>query len=1175
MQIPGFEMLEKLGEGGMATVWKARQVSLDRVVAIKILSSRMATAAEDIARFQGEAQAAAKLKHPGIVQVYDAGLEPEKGLYYFVMEFVAGYTVGEWLRRVGRLPEKDVLVVAECVADAMEYAWGRERIVHCDIKPDNIMVDSDGTVKVADLGLARTLKAMGARGIDAHGEVMGTPIYMSPEQARGEEHLDCRSDIYSLGAMLYHLATGQALFEGYEDTDVMAMQIDQSVNDLLELNPRLSKPLCYLIEKMLAKDPAHRPKDWTALKADIQRVKRKQMPVDILPQDGLSTVRRCPQRTSAKHVAADEPVASKRTKAFRWVPIAVAASATGLVVLFVLLVAREPPARRDPSPRETPPPPPGTSPAPLVMQPPSLEEERARTLFDFARQWAADNPERFDDAIEQFGRVIAQTRGTPYAAMAETEMKRLSDLRDARIREVIEKLKIETENLRRRKEFARAAEVFEQYSGPYAAVSKVKRLSIAEQLRAGQSKLEELRERERLNAAQKLDKVLDAAAEQVVQTGLAAALDVIVQAQRDEDLEPLRETLSTAERVLREGMAAATRIPDSFAAQRGREISVELRTRKLTLVVSGVAEGKVTGRQKMGTITLPVVFELTDLSPREKLLRLGSDEDPGVPLVKGLIALEFKAYPQARKYFEKVPPVLSQRLLEQVAKREGQMSSGEAEEALSRLMQSTGLPGGTFDANAWLAAIRAKTLTREEGTRLAEAVRKYRLTYSGTEFAQTAADVLTALEKLAEASSQTPSNEPVQPYARLYDSAPLRLLEPDDREEQYAPVIRKMLIRNLRLDQDDIRLFVDGEGTIRRVELSSPFLEDLTPVGELDGVRELYASAVPFRQRFRYEPTAALSSVAPLARCRQLEVVSLVLTQVKDLSPLKGLPLKELYLRHTPVADLSPLKNIRSLRILDLHNTKVRDLSALRGMAFDELILSQCKIFDFSPLRFITARSLDVGHTQFKEGDVLRDSSVRVLNVADTRVYDFRFLATLPLENLDVSLTQIKDLSPLVGKELRSLNAHSTAVTDIAALQGMPLQWLSLRRTLVQDFSPLRGLALQFLDVAETRFNDLSLLEGMPLRHLDLQQTRVSDLAPLAGMELHWLNLEQTEVRDLSPLRGMPLHYLNCRQIRARNFSPLRGLPIRRLEVDNPEAVRDTLQRLPNLEVVNNQPWPP
>jgi serine/threonine protein kinase len=238
IDIPGYEITELIGRGGMASVWKARQVSLDRIVAIKILGASFSDESSDVARFHEEARHAAQLRHHGIVQVIDAGAHA--GLYYFIMEFVDGYTIGEWLRRKGVLSEGDALAVAECVADAMAYAWDECRMVHCDIKPDNILVDADGAVKIADLGLSRTLNAMSKVDVEQEEDVLGTPMYMSPEQARAEDGLDCRADMYSLGAMLYELVTGKRLFPGIDAEEIMTQQCSGQAPAPHELNREIS-----------------------------------------------------------------------------------------------------------------------------------------------------------------------------------------------------------------------------------------------------------------------------------------------------------------------------------------------------------------------------------------------------------------------------------------------------------------------------------------------------------------------------------------------------------------------------------------------------------------------------------------------------------------------------------------------------------------------------------------------------------------------------------------------------------------------------------------------------------------------------------------------------------------------------------------------------------------------
>ena len=293
LTIPGFEFIEKIGQGGMAEVWKARQVSLDRIVAIKILHPQLAGDAHEVDRLLMEARSAAKLKHVGIVQVYDANLID--GMPYVIMEYIAGYNVSDWVRRKGRLEERDALLVAECVATALSCAWTVAGIIHCDIKPDNIMVDRDGTIKVADLGLARSIGPRSSRASSE--EIMGTPSYISPEQSQGGQALDCRSDIYSLGAMLYHLVTGRRLFEQYKDLDAMDRQITDQEPDPLELNPAISQGLAWLIEKMLVKDREGRQSDWNAVLKDIAAVQAGRMPVSSIPTSGqVSTVKRSPRR---------------------------------------------------------------------------------------------------------------------------------------------------------------------------------------------------------------------------------------------------------------------------------------------------------------------------------------------------------------------------------------------------------------------------------------------------------------------------------------------------------------------------------------------------------------------------------------------------------------------------------------------------------------------------------------------------------------------------------------------------------------------------------------------------------------------------------------------------------------------------------------------------------------
>jgi serine/threonine protein kinase len=292
-ELPGYEIIEKIGEGGMATVWKARQVSLDRLVAIKVLSKQAAPDKEALERFRLEAQAAARINHHGIVQVYDAG--QVDGLPYYVMEFIEGCSVGDLLERKGRLSERNALLIAEGIALGLGYAWEKSSIIHCDVKPDNILVERDGSVKVADLGLARFIVPR-TDGTDDH-LIIGTPNYSSPEQAQGVPDLDCRSDIYSLGAMLYHMVTGTIPFAGTVGSAAMDKHITDHLPDPIDVAPEVSQAMAWLIEKLMIKDRSLRPQSWVGVLYDLKEIKEGRFPTK-LPEAGLSTV----LRSSKRHI---------------------------------------------------------------------------------------------------------------------------------------------------------------------------------------------------------------------------------------------------------------------------------------------------------------------------------------------------------------------------------------------------------------------------------------------------------------------------------------------------------------------------------------------------------------------------------------------------------------------------------------------------------------------------------------------------------------------------------------------------------------------------------------------------------------------------------------------------------------------------------------------------------
>jgi serine/threonine-protein kinase len=247
-QIPGYQLLEKLGQGAMGTVFKARQLSMNRLVAVKVLPARLANP-EFLERLTREAHLAAKLSHNNIVQAIDVGSAGK--IHYFVMEYVEGRTIREELDAGKVYAEHEAVDIILQIAQAVQHAH-RRGLIHRDIKPANILLTADGIAKLADLGMARETadEALAER---EKGLSIGTPFYMAPEQIYGEEDIDVRADIYSLGATLYHMATGQVPFPGASVDEVFQGHLHKELTPPDHVNTKLSSGLGEVVEFMMAR----------------------------------------------------------------------------------------------------------------------------------------------------------------------------------------------------------------------------------------------------------------------------------------------------------------------------------------------------------------------------------------------------------------------------------------------------------------------------------------------------------------------------------------------------------------------------------------------------------------------------------------------------------------------------------------------------------------------------------------------------------------------------------------------------------------------------------------------------------------------------------------------------------------------------------------------------------
>ena len=257
-EIPGYRLISRIGQGSTGSVYKALQISMDRTVAIKVLASRHASSAARRETFLKQSRAVARLTHANLIQVIDVGVA--NGLHYSVMEFVEGPSVAELLRRGGPIDETRALTLAGHAARGLAHAY-RHGVLHGDLQPKDLLVSKEGSVKVGGLAMSNLAPAGSF-----------APYYRSPEQLRGEKDLDTRADIYSLGAILYHMVTGDVPYPGATPTLVAKSHLEDPAPSPKQKNARLSAKADFLIRKMMLKARESRHPTPLELQKDIDEV---------------------------------------------------------------------------------------------------------------------------------------------------------------------------------------------------------------------------------------------------------------------------------------------------------------------------------------------------------------------------------------------------------------------------------------------------------------------------------------------------------------------------------------------------------------------------------------------------------------------------------------------------------------------------------------------------------------------------------------------------------------------------------------------------------------------------------------------------------------------------------------------------------------------------------------
>ena len=333
-QIPGYKILGKLGAGAMAIVYKGKQLSLNRTVAIKILPKRFTENPEYVERFYKEGRAAAKLNHNNIVQAYDVG--EAGGYHYFVMEYVEGPTLYDSLSAGKVYSEEEALDIIMQIARALHHAHSCG-LIHRDVKPKNIIINPSGVVKLADMGLARETTDIEAAQTEA-GKAYGTPYYIAPEQIRGKIDIDGRADIYGLGATFYHMVTGRVPFMADDPSDVMRKHLKDPLIPPDHINTSLSAGISEIIEIMMAKRKEDRYNNAEELLTDLEAISKGQPPLRAHKRFDLSML----GELENGNAVTDERVYREEAIARYKIAVLILSAATVVSLLVILLFLLKP-----------------------------------------------------------------------------------------------------------------------------------------------------------------------------------------------------------------------------------------------------------------------------------------------------------------------------------------------------------------------------------------------------------------------------------------------------------------------------------------------------------------------------------------------------------------------------------------------------------------------------------------------------------------------------------------------------------------------------------------------------------------------------------------------------------------------------------------------------------------
>ena len=676
--IGGFRLEKLIGKGGMGEVFQATQLSMDREVAVKILPTSMTGDEEAVQRFLKEARLSARLEHPNIVTVHDAG--EDSGCYYYAMSYVRGRPLDERLEEEGVLPEKEALSIAISVAEALNFAWQRHQMLHRDIKPANVMLDEQGVAKVLDLGLAKTV--LEDQSLTMTGMIVGTPYYMSPEQARGGADLDCRSDIYSLGSTLYHLLSGARPFESGSIMAVLARLATEEPPSLRSIRSDVSENCARVVQIMMSKDPNSRYPDYVPLIKDLKRVRANKRPLG--PNGNGIGLPDLPQPGAAPPtmVASPEAVrAPQKSKNGLYLGLAAAA------MVFMLIVAAVANKRNPPTKQPS-----------KIAKGPNDDSNKNPVVPSGAQSKSTAQPghKQLNRQNPKKRQLPTETASTPTAATTTDTLRQSADdeidgdaelyeqVKAALMKGDVDGAQSALQDNGKRLSHAQRRDLFAQFraakqngstdtrpfgKGERFGDGRFRKNGAPQSPNSDEDDWNDLATSSQKTAGNEGAASVESAADAVC----GALLDLDWQEAKTV-LEKHKITLSATPEHKQQWDAAtqAASLPqvilDSFQSQTGKTIAIQLQSGDvIQFIPESVDKSGIVGRRlvRNGTTTgrIKITVEMAELGVAERLKRLPPESDPIGSIMRGLVAIEAGRPDAAERLFAQHPTDLAKRLL--------------------------------------------------------------------------------------------------------------------------------------------------------------------------------------------------------------------------------------------------------------------------------------------------------------------------------------------------------------------------------------------------------------------------------------------------------------------------------------------------------------------------------